>query len=240
FRRDYFEQAGGRPAVLTGVKPIPSAARAALHRRRRVVKHIAKPCKRNSAEKQRVAQQHQREKCRAAQDALGPLQHGRRQPVARQKRKHGESRLGEQQIERLQRALVEQLVVNRLGLPPKRRHRQQNDGRPNHGDLKTAPVQKSPHPNRQNRAQHARQHDKQCDEHQRRQIEMPGHSAQQTKRREQRRNQKNKRPRRQHRGFDEFPVENGPGRNRQRQQKRRLPVAEQIGVADDEVAQQQQ
>src|ERR1019366_4361357 len=96
------------------------------------------------------------------------------------------------------------------------------------------------HPNCQNRAQHARQHDKQCDEHQRHRIEMPWHSAQQTKRREQRRNQKNKRPRRQHRGFDEFPAENGLGRNRQRQQKRRLPIAEQICVADDEVAQQQQ
>ena len=100
-------------AVASVLKPFPLTpdARAALHHRRRVVKHMAEPCERNSAEKQRVAQQHQREKCRAAQDALGPLQHGRRQPVARQKRKHGESRLGEQQIERLQRALVEQVVV---------------------------------------------------------------------------------------------------------------------------------
>ena len=182
------------PAVLTGTKPIPSAARAALDRRCRVVKHIAKPCERNAAEKKRVAQQHQREKCRAAQNALGPLQHGRRQPVAWQKREHGESRPGEQQIERFEGALVEQLVVNRLGLPPKCRHRQQNDGRSNHADLKTAPVQKPPDPNRQTCAQHARQHDKQRDEHQRHRIEMPWHSAQQTKRREQRRNQKNKRP----------------------------------------------
>jgi hypothetical protein len=43
---------------------------------------------------------------------------GGREPVARQKRKHREPRFRQQPVQRLQRALVQQIVIHRIGLPP--------------------------------------------------------------------------------------------------------------------------
>ena len=157
FRENHFEQAGGVSVFAAGAEPaqFESVAAAALHRRRGVVKQRAEAREGEAAEKQRVAQQHQREEGRAAQDALGPLQHGGRKPVAGQKRKHREMRLGQQLVERLERPLVEQFVVHRLRLPPERHQRQQRQRGRHQRDLKTAPVQKPPHDNRHRRAQHA-------------------------------------------------------------------------------------
>ena len=69
---------------------------------------------------------------------------------------------------------------------------------------------------------------------------MPRHAAHQPERHQQRRDEKHERPRRQQGGLDEFPAEYGLFRHRQRQQEDRLTVAEQVGIADDEIAQQQQ
>ena len=69
---------------------------------------------------------------------------------------------------------------------------------------------------------------------------MPRHATHVSVSREQRRDQKQKRPRRQQRGLDELPLEDRARAHRLRQQKGGLPVAKEIGIADHQVAQQQQ
>src|SRR2546423_11250912 len=69
---------------------------------------------------------------------------------------------------------------------------------------------------------------------------MPAHIVRQTVGRQQWRNQKQKSPRRQQRRFHELPTKDRLRRYRQRHQKNRLAVPEQVGVADDKVAEQQQ
>ena len=69
---------------------------------------------------------------------------------------------------------------------------------------------------------------------------MPRHIAHQPEGDEQRRDEKQKRPRREDHGLDEFPVEDGLRGDRQRQEKRRFAITEKIGVADNQIAQQQQ
>ena len=186
------EQAGGRPGVFGGAEQIyfETAARAALHRRRRVVEQTAEARERNAAEKQRVAQQHQRKKHRAAQDAFRPLQHRRRQPEARQEREQRETRLGQQLVEGLQRAFVEHLVRGRLGLPPERRDDQQDHGRRHNRNLEITPVQKPPDQDGQPRADDAGQNDEQRDQAQGYDVKMPRHLPHQPERDQQRRDQK--------------------------------------------------
>jgi len=115
------------------------------------------------------------EKC-VVRDALGPLQHGRGQPVARQEREHREARLGEQPVERLQRALVQQVVVHGVRLPPERDEGQKHHGEQQQDDLKTFPVEVPADADGQRRAEHAGQDDEQPDEQHRQRIKMHGAS----------------------------------------------------------------
>src|SRR5437667_4684829 len=69
---------------------------------------------------------------------------------------------------------------------------------------------------------------------------MPRHPVGKAVGGEQWRNQKEERPRREQGGLDQFPTENDLRRHRQRQQKSGLAIAEQVRVADDQVAEQQE
>src|SRR5439155_21629725 len=70
-------------------------------------------------------------------------------------------------------------------------------------------------------------------------VEMPHDVLDQTVSRQQRRDQEQKRPRREQRRFDEFPLEDRLRRERQREQKAGFAIPKKVRVADDQIADQQ-
>ena len=236
-----FQPAGDMARIMPAPKPVFSRAAApALHGGGGIVKEFAKPGEGDAAKKQGVAEEHGGKEDGLARDAFGPLQHGRGKPVAGEEREQGETGFGEQPVQRLQRPLVQQLVVHGIGFPPEGDEGEQNDREEHQHHLKIPAVQMPADDDGEPRTQHAWQHHEDADEHGGERIKMPGDVAHQPKGHEQRRDQKQKGPGGQHHRFDEFPAEDGFVAHRQGQQKGRLPVFEQIRVRDDEVAQQQQ
>ena len=192
------------------------------------------------AKKQNMAEQNQQEEDGRRQRPFGPLHHAGGKPKTGQPRPFGKTGALEQLVQIGQNAGVQRVVRQDFGPEPDAQERQEH-GHGDHGqDLKRAPVQEARQTQRHPGARHAGQDDEQPDGSDRHHVKMPGHPARQSVSRQQRRDQKKKGPGGEQGGFDEFPAEDGLGRNGQGGQELGFPVAEEIAVADDQVAEEQQ
>ena len=187
-----------------------------------------------------MTQQDQRKKTRPAQGSFGPAQHTRGKPIAGQKCELREPRFHQQTVEHRQHSRFEHLVGDRLGPQPERRADEHQQRQRHRSHLKRPPIQVTGDVDRQPRARNGRQDDEKRHQHHRGQVKMPRDTVAETVSGEQRRDQKEKRPRSQQRRFHEFPAEDRLRRHGQREQEGRFAIAEEIGVADHQIAEQQQ
>ena len=220
--------------------PLPEHAATALHGRSGIVERAAHAREGEAAEEERVTQQDQREKCGPAPRSFRPLQHAGGQPVAGEQRELREVRFHQETVQHGQHARLEHFVGNRLGFQPPRGNDEHEYRQGNRSHLKGAAVQIARHVHGQPRARDRRQDDEKRDQYHRGRIEMPRHMVRQTVSGQQRRDEEEECPRRQQRRFHQFPAKNNLRRQGQRQQKSRFTVLEEVGIVDDQIAEQEE
>ena len=124
--------------ALPAAEPIPMAedCAAALDGGGGGVEGFAKFCEGEEAEKEGVAEEDEREKYCAGESAFGPIQDAGGKPVARERGKHGETRLHEHAIEDGENAGFEHFVGDGFRAEPFRANEKRNDADEDECDLK--------------------------------------------------------------------------------------------------------